>query len=123
MIVAVLSKRCRLNFSNKDVYLNIAGGLKITEPSADLAISASIVSSLMQAPLPPRAVFFGEISLSGEVRQSRLAYPRIKEAKKLGFREVFCSYKTENFEGVSNIEVTKLKSVHEIAGILGRDSR
>jgi DNA repair protein RadA/Sms len=121
MIVAVLSKRCRLNFSNKDVYLNVAGGIKIAEPGADLAISASIISSLLQRPLPIGSVFFGEISLSGEVRQSRLAFPRIKEAKKLGFHEVFCSYKTEGLEENFDIKITKLKSVQEIAGILNRE--
>jgi DNA repair protein RadA/Sms len=118
MIVAVLSKRCRLHFSNKDVYLNIAGGLRITEPSADLAVSASIISSFMQKPLPAGSVFFGEISLSGEVRQSRLAFPRIKEAQKLGFRTVFCSHKTEDFDGAQEIGVTKIRSVHEIIDIL-----
>jgi DNA repair protein RadA/Sms len=121
MIVAVLSKRCRLNFSNKDVYLNIAGGLRITEPSADLAVAASIISSFMQKPLPAGSVFFGEISLSGEVRQSRLAFPRIKEAQKIGFRDVFCSHKTEDFDEAKGINVTRIRSVNDIVSILKSD--
>ena len=118
MLVAVLSNRCKLNFSNKDVYLNVAGGLKITEPAIDLAVVSAIVSSAFHKPLPKGTVFFGEVSLSGEIRQSTLSYSRIKEAQKLGFTQAICSYKTENFD--EKIKIHKIKSVREILGILTR---
>lgn len=118
MLVAVLSNRCKLNFSNKDVYLNVAGGLKITEPAIDLAVVAAVVSSAFRKPLPKGAVFFGEVSLSGEVRQSHLAFSRINESQKLGFSEVFCSHKSENFEKNEKIKIRKIRSIREILGIL-----
>lgn len=118
MLVAVLSNRCKMNFSNKDVYLNVAGGLKITEPALDLAAAAAIMSSSFQKPLPRGAVFFGEVSLSGEVRQSHLSFARIKEAQKLGFTEIFCSYKTDDFEKIPGVSIRKIKSVRDIIGIL-----
>lgn len=120
MLVAVLSNRCKLNFSSKDVYLNVAGGLKITEPAIDLAVVAAIVSSAFHKPLPKGAVFFGEVSLSGEIRQSHLSYSRIKEAQKLGFSQVICSYKTEDFDKNEKIRLRKIKSIKEILGILNR---
>ena len=120
MLVAVLSNRCKLNFANKDVYLNIAGGLKITEPAIDLAVVAAIVSSVFHRPLPQGAVFFGEVSLSGEIRQAHLSYSRIKEAQKLGFSEVICSYKTEDFDKNEKIRLRKIKSIREILGILNK---
>jgi DNA repair protein RadA/Sms len=67
------------------VYLNVAGGLRIQEPAADLAAAAALVSSLVNAPLPPDAVYFGEISLSGAVRPVAQTASRLKEAAKLGF--------------------------------------
>ena len=118
MLVAVLSNRCKMNFSNKDVYLNVAGGLKITEPALDLAAAAAIMSSSFQKPLPRGSVFFGEVSLSGEVRQSHLSFARIKEAQKLGFTEIFCSHKTDDFEKTPGINIRKIKSVRDIFGIL-----
>lgn len=119
MLVAVLSNRCHLNFGNKDVYLNIAGGLKISEPAIDLAVVASIVSAYAHKPLPQGSVFFGEVSLSGEIRQSNLSYSRIKEAQKLGFRKIYCSHKTEDFDNsVEDIQLMKLKSIKDIFNII-----
>ncbi|MBM3568427.1 MAG: DNA repair protein RadA [Alphaproteobacteria bacterium] len=86
MILAVLEARCGLALSAKDVYLNVAGGLKIGEPAADLAVAAALVSSLTDRPLPEGNVVFGEIGLSGEVRPVAQAESRLKEAAKLGFR-------------------------------------
>jgi DNA repair protein RadA/Sms len=68
-----------------DVYLNVAGGLRIQEPAADLAAAAALISSLANAPLPPDAVYFGEVSLSGAVRPVAQTSARLKEAAKLGF--------------------------------------
>lgn len=86
MIVAVLEARCGISFANKDIYLNVAGGLKITEPAADLAVAAALISAVKDSPLPPETVVFGEIALSGEIRPVSQAPLRLKEASKLGFK-------------------------------------
>ena len=85
MVLAVLDARCGLGISGHDVYLNIAGGLRIVEPAADLAVAAALVSSLTDVPVADETVLFGEISLSGEVRPVSQADLRLKEAAKLGF--------------------------------------
>ena len=85
MVLAVLESHCGVRLSGHDVYLNVAGGLRIQEPAADLAAAAALVSSLVDAPLPPDAVYFGEISLSGAVRPVVQTAARLKEAQKLGF--------------------------------------
>ena len=85
MVLAVLETRCGVSFAGKDVYLNVAGGLRINEPAADLAVAAAIASSAFDVPLPSDSVVFGEISLSGDVRPVGRADARLKEAAKLGF--------------------------------------
>src|SRR6266853_797272 len=85
MVLAVLEAHCGVRLGGHDVYLNVAGGLRIQEPAADLAAAAALVSSLANAPLPADAVYFGEISLSGAVRPVAQAAARLKEAQKLGF--------------------------------------
>ncbi|MFZ1681867.1 MAG: DNA repair protein RadA, partial [Rhizobiaceae bacterium] len=85
-VLAVLEARCGVRFSQNDVYLNVAGGFRIAEPAADLAVAAALVSSLAGIALPPDCVYFGEISLSGAVRPVAHAAQRLKEAEKLGFR-------------------------------------
>ena len=72
---------------DKEVYLNVAGGLRITEPAADLAVAAALISALTNIPAPHNAVFFGEIGLSGEVRQVGRGDARLKESEKLGFTD------------------------------------
>src|SRR4051812_1606641 len=86
MVLAVLEARCGLGFGDRDVYLNVAGGLRITEPAADLAAAAALASSGLDQALPQDCVVFGEISLSGEVRSVSRMDSRLKEAAKLGFR-------------------------------------
>jgi DNA repair protein RadA/Sms len=85
MVLAVLEAHCGVRLSGYDVYLNVAGGLRIQEPAADLAAAAALVSSLANAPLPADAVYFGEVSLSGAIRPVAQAAARLKEAQKLGF--------------------------------------
>src|ERR1700746_1548594 len=85
MVLAVLEAHCGVRLSGHDVYLNVAGGLRIQEPAADLAAAAALVSSFTEAPLPADAVYFGEISLSGAGRPVAQAATRLKEAQKLGF--------------------------------------
>jgi DNA repair protein RadA/Sms len=89
MILAVLDARAGVGIGGSDVYLNVAGGLKISEPGADLAAAAALVSSFGGAPLPRDTVFFGEISLSGDIRPAPQAEARLKEAAKLGFKTAF----------------------------------
>jgi DNA repair protein RadA/Sms len=85
MVLAVLESRCGLGFGDRDVYLNVAGGLRISEPAADLAAAAALTSSALDQPLPQDCVVFGEISLSGDVRTVGRTDSRLKEAAKLGF--------------------------------------
>ena len=85
MILAVLEARCGVAIGMNDIYLNVAGGLRITEPAADLAVAAALVSALTLQPMPPATVTFGEIGLSGEVRPVGQSEARLKEASKLGF--------------------------------------
>jgi DNA repair protein RadA/Sms len=86
MVLAVLEARCGLSLGDRDVYLNVAGGLRITEPAADLAAAAALASSALDEALPQDCVVFGEISLSGDVRSVSRMDGRLKEAAKLGFR-------------------------------------
>ena len=85
MLLAVLEARCGLNFSACEVYLNVAGGYRLSDPAADLAVAAALVSALADRALPPAACLFGEVSLAGEVRQVAHAGLRLREAAKLGF--------------------------------------
>jgi DNA repair protein RadA/Sms len=85
MLLAVLESRCGLNFSSAEVYLNVAGGYRLSDPAADVAVAAALVSALADKPLETHAVWFGEISLAGEVRPVAHAGLRMREAAKLGF--------------------------------------
>jgi DNA repair protein RadA/Sms len=87
MVLAVLDTRCGLALGGNDVYLNVAGGLRITEPAADLAVAASLLSSFFDQPVAADWVIWGEIGLSGEIRAVGQAEARLKEAAKLGFAE------------------------------------
>jgi DNA repair protein RadA/Sms len=85
MVLAVLEARCGVQIGANDIYLNVAGGLRIAEPAADLAVAAALVSALTFEPVPADTVVFGEIGLSGEIRPVGQAEARLKEAGKLGF--------------------------------------
>ncbi len=89
MLLAVLEARCGLNFSSCEVYLNVAGGYRLGDPAADLAVAAALISALADRPLPNDAVWFGEVSLAGEVRPVAHGPLRLKEAAKLGFAKAF----------------------------------
>ena len=81
MVLAVLEARCGLSLVGRDVYLNVAGGLRVNEPAADLAVAAALVSSVSQVPLPPGSVVFGEIGLSGEVRAVNQASATLERSR------------------------------------------
>jgi DNA repair protein RadA/Sms len=106
-ILAVLEAHCKVQFSNHDVYLNVAGGLKITEPAADLAIAAALLSSRQNIVLPSETVIFGEISLSGSLRSVNQASGRLREAEKMGFKKAIISKSKKKIES-KNIKVSAL---------------
>ncbi|MEQ1542766.1 MAG: DNA repair protein RadA [Novosphingobium sp.] len=89
MLLAVLEARCGLSFSSAEVYLNVAGGYRLTDPAADLAVAAALVSALADKPLRAQAVWFGEVSLAGEIRPVAHGAIRLREAAKLGFDQAF----------------------------------
>ncbi len=121
MILAVLEARCGVSFGNRDVYLNVAGGLKISEPAADLAAAAALVSSAFDTPLPDDAVVFGEVSLSGDIRQVGRMDLRLKEAQKLGFSRAFVPFGTTGVDGTTLIGLKRLDDL--VAALHGSGSR
>jgi len=96
MLLAVLESRCGLNFSSAEVYLNIAGGYRLSDPAADLAVAAALVSALADRPLPQHSVWFGEVSLAGEIRPVAHSSLRLRESAKLGFVRGFGPSDTKN---------------------------
>ena len=115
MILAVLEARCGLSFSQREVYLNIVGGLKISEPAADLAVAAALISSRVQKPLPEDSIFVGEIGLSGEVRYAFNMEARLKEAKKLGFSKAYLpENKTDKFKAQKDFSTQPIRHLQNL---------
>lgn len=117
MILAVLETRCGLSFAGRDVYLSVAGGLRITEPAADLAVAAALISSLTDTPLPAQCVAFGEVALSGEVRPAGRSDLRLKEAAKLGFEQAFAPPQKKGAR--AEVKVRSIAHISELAAALG----
>ena len=118
MILAVLEARCGLSFATAEVYLNVAGGYRLTDPAADLAVAAALVSALSERPVPQDAVVMGEIALSGEVRPVAHAGLRLKESSKLGFER---GWVPAGSEGPSGIALTRFGRLGDLVDqILGR---
>lgn len=113
MVMAVLEARCGLSLAGNDVYLNVAGGLRIGEPAADLAVATALLSATADEPAPPKAVIFGEIGLSGEVRSVGQTDLRLKEAAKLGFSEAIMPQRTRASK--RDDETTRMFKQTEIA--------
>ena len=115
MILAVLEARCGIPFAGLDVYLNVAGGLKVSEPAADLAVAAALLSAREDVPLPPDCVVFGEISLSGALRPAPQTENRLKEAQKLGFTSAIAPKggKAETASGIS------VRNMDDLTGFVG----
>src|SRR5688572_13894841 len=116
LLLAVLEKRGGFHFGVKDVFLNIAGGLKVEDPSMDLALIAALLSSYEDVPLPYHTCFAGEVGLSGEIRAVNRIEQRIAEAEKLGFEKIIVS--RYNQKGLTkqkhNIEVVTMGRVEEL---------
>ena len=129
MITAVLDARCGLALGGLDIYLNVAGGLRIAEPAADLAVAAALISSLADSPAPAETVFFGEIGLSGEVRPVGQRDGRLKEAAKLGFSQAVIPRRpasakakrgaAEDVDGLKVTEIGHLDDLLELFGLTG----
>jgi DNA repair protein RadA/Sms len=123
MVLAVLEAHCGVKLGGHDVYLNVAGGLRIQEPAADLAAAAALVSSLANAPLPADGVYFGEVSLSGAVRPVAQQAARLKEAAKLGCVRAVVpeAARADSVEGLKLSEVGSLSTL--VADIAARSNR
>ena len=118
MVLAVLEARCGISFATAEVYLNVAGGYRLSDPAADLAVAAALVSALSERPVPQEAVVMGEIALSGEVRPVAHAGLRLKESNKLGFDRAWVPAGTDGAGGIALARFGKLKELVE--QILGR---
>jgi DNA repair protein RadA/Sms len=119
MILAVLEARCGLSFSTAEVYLNIAGGYRVSDPAADLAVAAALVSALAERPVAADAVAFGEVALSGEIRPVAHGGLRLKESAKLGFARALLPASTAEGNGVALNGFGTLGSL--VDHLLGRD--
>jgi DNA repair protein RadA/Sms len=118
MILAVLEARCGMSFATAEVYLNVAGGYRLSDPAADLAVAAALVSALSERPVPQEAVLMGEVSLSGEVRPVAHAALRLKESAKLGFGR---GWVPAGAEGPDSIALTRFGKLRELVDhLLGR---
>ena len=115
MLLAVLEARAGLSFAGQDVYLNVAGGLRINEPAADLAAAAALVSSLSGVAIPRHRVHFGEVSLSGAINATPLMGPRLKEAQKLGFRQALLPAQGELETAGIKLKASRIAHLRELA--------
>ena len=118
MILAVLEARCGMSFATAEVYLNVAGGYRLSDPGADLAVAAALVSAMSERPVPGECVVLGEIALSGEIRPVAHAGLRLKEAAKLGFESAWVPKGIKGVEGLRVAEFANLRQLVDM--ILGR---
>jgi len=119
MLTAVLEARCGLPLSGRDIFLNVAGGMKIQEPAADLAVAAALISSVTTRPLPSRSVFFGEVALSAEIRQVSQIEQRLKEAEKLGFEKAFLPKPRKKTNLNLSLDLSYSENLSDFIDILG----
>lgn len=112
LLIAVLTKRANINLGDRDVYLNIVGGFKISEPAADLAVCLAIASSYLNKPLDPELSTWGEVGLAGELRNVSQLEKRVKEASKMGFNKILIPWQSDNMSD-SNTEIIKVKNLSE----------
>tara|TARA_Y100001970_G_scaffold294331_1_gene450798 strand:- start:106057 stop:107436 length:1380 start_codon:yes stop_codon:yes gene_type:complete len=124
MILAVLETKAGLSFSANDIYLNVAGGIKISEPAADMAVAAALISSIKNKPIPEGMVFFGEIGLSGELRPVAQSESRLKESEKLGFTRALLPAHSEqlNEKARLGINIINVKEISELITLIGLET-
>lgn len=119
LLMAVLEKRLGMPLSNYDAYVNIAGGIRINEPAVDLGIVMAIVSSYKNKPIDEKAIAFGEVGLSGEVRAVSMPEQRVSEAKKLGFTTCILPFVSkEMVKGIKDIQIIGVKTINEAMNFL-----
>lgn len=118
MLVAVLTTRYGLPLADKEIYLNVAGGIKVIEPGADLAVACALISSVTSVPLPAESILFGEIGLAGEIRMVGHADIRLKEAAKLGFTKAIIPAGSKYT--ASSLSVTELHHIKELKDLFVR---
>ncbi len=118
IIAAVLEKKGGVNLSAHDIFVNVAGGIRLSEPSVDLALAASLISSHTGIAIPPGVVFFGEIGLSGEVTGVSQSASRIAEARRLGFTRAVVPAANASDEGSAGIEVTGVRNIARLIELL-----
>jgi DNA repair protein RadA/Sms len=120
MLLAVLESRCAVSFAGLDVYLAVAGGLRVSEPAADLAVAAALVSAREDAALPPEMVVFGEVALSGGLRPVAQPENRLKEAAKLGFSRAALPARTvETLSGHAEAAQMDVRGVPDLTAFVG----
>ncbi len=114
MLIAILEKKIGLHLGDQDVYVNLAGGIRVAEPAADLALALALCSSFRNAPLDPGLAVFGEVGLTGEVRGVSAPDARVREAEKLGFRQcVLPSDNLERLQGPAGLDLIGISSLEE----------
>ena len=116
LLIAVLEKRMNLRFYENDVYVNVAGGVSLDEPSADLSIAMALISGITDKVIPDEVIAFGEIGLAGEVRAvSHIDY-RVKEAVRLGFTKIILPKKnvTKALKVPPNVELCGVSNIYEV---------
>ncbi len=121
MVLAVLEARCGVAIGPNDVYLNVAGGLRVTEPAADLAVAAALASSLSGVPVPPDMVIFGEIGLSGEARNVGQTDARLKEAAKLGFKHALIPHHAKMKNKQGDLRLTQVQHLKDMLPLFTED--
>jgi DNA repair protein RadA/Sms len=114
LLLAVIEKNLSVNLRNNDVFLNLAGGMKVMEPALDLSIISSILSSAKEVALPSNTMLLGEVGLNGEVRPVSQTEKRVKEALKLGYKNIIISSRTKNVKS----KVTKIKHIKQLFPVL-----
>ncbi len=117
MLAAVLEKHTDLSFIHRDIYANVVGGLKITEPAVDLALVAALISSELQVALPSQSCFFGEVGLTGEVRGASMAVERVKEAVKLGFKKIYLPASNQRYLSEKDFKGAEFNWLSEVGDL------
>lgn len=121
MLLAVLEKRCGFRLGAKDVFLNLAGGIKVEDPAIDLAVMCSVLSSSEDIPLNNKICFAAEVGLSGELRPVNRIEQRIKEAEKMGFEKFYLSSyhkKIEDLQNATNMKIVAVSKMDEVFSLL-----
>ncbi|MFY7953544.1 MAG: magnesium chelatase domain-containing protein, partial [Armatimonadaceae bacterium] len=113
VVLAVLEKRLGLSLANQDVYVSVAGGVRVEEPAVDLAIAVAVASSLLDRPVPDELVVLGEVGLSGEVRSCTQASKRLSEAQRLGFERAVLPGRNAEGDGQRGIRLEGVGSVKD----------